>query len=104
MIHSPAVLAQISEATSALLAYGPLGIICLWFLVRVEKFINEMRKSKDDLVFEIRNYGHKIDGLRLALLGTLVESSNSTEAMKKFYVEEITRIQNNLERKSDHRR
>lgn len=62
MIHS--ILSQVAASTDPLgllLAYGPMGVILAWFMVRGEK-----------LVIEIRSLSHRIDGLTRALLMDLV--------------------------------
>lgn len=56
------IIAQAAaEPVSILLAYGPMGVILLWFMARGEK-----------LVVEIRSLSHRIDGLSKALLMDLM--------------------------------
>ncbi len=62
MIHY--VISQLAVSTEPfglLLAYGPMGVILAWFMIRGEK-----------LVLEIRSLSHRIDGLTRALLMDLV--------------------------------
>lgn len=69
------------DNASLLLAYGPLGVICGWFMLRFEV-----------LVKEIRGYGHKIDGFRLALLATAATSEAASPSVRTLCNEEIARI------------
>ncbi len=61
MIHILSQIAASTEPFSILLAYGPMGVILAWFMIRGEK-----------LVVEIRSLSHRIDGLSKALLMDLV--------------------------------
>lgn len=77
------VLAQIAQDNaSALLAYGPLGVICAWFMFRAEKLFGE-----------IRALGHRIDGLTRALLVDLTERDSCGHRTKEFAQEEIAKIE-----------
>lgn len=75
------IIAQVAQEHSVLYAYGPLGIICGWFMLRGEALIKE-----------VRNYGHKIDGLRLALLANAAASDAAGASVRSFANEEIARI------------
>lgn len=75
-----AILAQVASEHAILFSYGPLGIICGWFMLRGEALIKE-----------VRGYGHKIDGLRLALLANAAASDAAT-SVRVFAQEEIARI------------
>lgn len=75
-------LAQMAaDAPGALLAYGPMGVIMLWFMSRFEVLIKE-----------VRNYGHKIDGLRLALLAQAAASETANPNVRRLAEEEMARI------------
>lgn len=76
-----AVIAQVAAESPALYAYGPMGVILLWFMSRFEVLIKE-----------VRNYGHKIDGLRLALLAQAASSDTANPNVRKLCEEEIARI------------
>jgi len=78
------ILAQVdgvAAAAPSLYSYGPLGIMCGWFMLRGEALIKE-----------VRSYGHKIDGLRLALLASAAASDSAGPNLRKMCEEEITRI------------
>ena len=78
-----AVFAQLAPAAEnqALYSYGPLGVMCAWFMWRGEALIKE-----------VRSYGHKLDGLRLALLASAAASDSAGPNLRKMCEEEITRI------------
>jgi len=81
MINLIQLLAQTSEAHSVLFAYGPMGIMLGWFMLRGEKLIKE-----------VRDFGHKIDGLRLALLANTISNASTPEALRRFCDAEIARV------------
>lgn len=78
------IIAQVEGVAAqspALYAYGPLGIMCGWFMLRGEALIKE-----------VRGYGHKIDGLRLALLAQAATSDGAGAGLRRMCEEEIARI------------
>lgn len=48
-----------------ILAYGPLGVICWWLLIKNDA-------KMDRVSTELRTVGHKIDGLTRALLADVI--------------------------------
>lgn len=75
-------LAQIDAgAHPVLLTYGPLGVMCGWFMLRGEALIKE-----------VRGYGHKIDGLRLAILAQAATASANNPSLRSMLEQEIARI------------
>jgi hypothetical protein len=79
-------LAQIaSDNTSVLLTYGPLGVICAWFMLRAEKVFTELR-----------SLSHRIDGLTRALLADMVERDSVGIQTKKYARAEIAKIEARL--------
>lgn len=46
-----ALLSQLPDMNlgGALLVYGPMGIFCAWFMLRVEKLIGEVRNVREAL-------------------------------------------------------
>ncbi len=90
---TPPIISQISAtAETVMFAYGPMGVMLAWFMVRGEKLIKEVRASKDDVIKELQDYGHKIDGLRLALLANTISNVNSSESLRRFCDAEMSRI------------
>ena len=79
MIHD--ILAQI-DMQNVLFAYGPMGVMLGWFMLRGEKLIKE-----------VRDFGHKIDGLRLALLANTISNANTPPALRSFCDAEIARVE-----------
>lgn len=89
-------LAQADAVVSgnpALYAYGPLGVMVAWFMLRGETFIKEVRKTREDTINELQNYGHKIDGLRIAMLVNTAENDQVSQKLRDFCRLEISRIQ-----------
>lgn len=78
-----AVLAQVAPLTleSALLGYGPLGGILIWFMIRGEAVVKEIRAQ-----------GNKIDGLRMALLANTLSNKSIPEDLKQFCRDEIEKV------------
>lgn len=77
-----AVIAQaVSDNGSMLIAYGPLGIICGWFMLRCEK-----------LFTEIRGLAHRIDGLTRALLVDMINRESCGAQTKAYAQEAIAKI------------
>jgi hypothetical protein len=81
------VLAQTvaADPSSLLLAYGPMGAILAWFMLRGEK-----------LVGEIRGLSHRIDGLTRALLMDLVSRDSVGVQTKAQARAEIAKIEARL--------
>lgn len=81
-------LAQItSEGMGALVNYGPMGILLLWFMYRDGK-----------IVPEIRSLSHRIDGLTRALLMDLVSRDTTGPATRAAAQQEIAKIEARLPR------
>lgn len=81
------ILAQVAATDPAglLLAYGPMGVILAWFMLRGEK-----------LVVEIRGLSHRIDGLTRALLMDLVSRDSVGIQTKVQARAEIAKIEARL--------
>ena len=77
------ILAQLAQDNApSLLTYGPLGVICAWFMLRGEK-----------VVAEIRFLAHRIDGLTKALLVDMTERDTCGLNTKRYAREEIAKIE-----------
>lgn len=76
------VAAQIAtDNAHTLLAYGPLGIICGWFMWRGEKVVSE-----------IAGLAHRIDGLTKALLVDMANRETCGVQTKAYAREAIAKI------------
>lgn len=73
-------LAQFA-AENPLMAFGPLGIICCWFMWRGEKVASR-----------IGDLAHRIDGLTKALLVDMVNRENVGPQTKHYASEAIAKI------------
>lgn len=77
-----AILAQtVIENSSMLLTYGPLGAMCVWFMLRAEKVFTE-----------IRDLAHRIDGLTKALLIDMTNRDTCGVQTKEYAREAIAKI------------
>lgn len=78
-----AVIAQMAADASAnaLLGYGPLGVMCGWFMWRNEKLLGEVRRL-----------GHNFRGLETALLIEAVGRPGCSPMVKDYADKEIRRI------------
>lgn len=74
-------LAQVSDLAPALLQYGPLGAMCLWFMFRCERLFGE-----------ISSLGHRIDGLTKALLVDMANRESCGIQTKVYAKEAIAKI------------
>lgn len=83
-----ALLAQVVEANPALYAYGPLGIICAFFMWR------DVARDREREMFmqTVRDVGHRVDGLTKALLVDMVNKENVGPKTKQYAVEAIAKI------------
>lgn len=77
-----ALIGQVTDMQNVLFAYGPMGVMLGWFMLRGEKLIKE-----------VREFGHKIDGLRLALLANTISNANTPNALRRFCDSEIARVE-----------
>lgn len=75
-------LLQITSDNQLLVAYGPLGIICAWFMWRNEK-----------LITEIRTLSHRIDGMTRAMLAETLGRENTTPGARKVAQDMLNRIE-----------
>ncbi len=76
-----AFFSQIATDNPVLIAYGPLGVICGWFMVRFEKIFGELR-----------GLNHKIEGLTRAMLVDLLERESVGRKAKDYAREAIAKI------------
>lgn len=70
------------NAGTAMVVYGPMGIFCGWFMLRVEKLINK-----------VSGLGHRLDGMSKSLMVDVLsrESSGPTaRAMAQAILTEIS--------------
>ena len=74
-------IAELAESQPLLFAYGPLGIILAWFMLRAEKGFAK-----------IGDLAHRIDGLTKALLVDMIERDSIGSTTRKYAVETIKRI------------
>lgn len=73
--------AQAADGSGILLTYGPLGAICVWFMWRAERVFTE-----------IRDLGHRIDGLTKALLVDMANRDSCGLQTKAYAKEAIAKI------------
>lgn len=86
------LLAQIVAENPALYSYGPLGVICAFFMWRDVNRENAREKERAMFIFEIRGLGHRIDGLAKVQLLELVESENAGSNARQYAREAIAKI------------
>lgn len=86
------LLVQIVADNPALYSYGPLGVICAFFMWRDVNRESAREKERAMFIFEIRGFGHRIDGLAKAQLLELVESENAGSNARQYAREAIAKI------------
>lgn len=81
------LLAQMPEAswTNALFAYGPMGVMLGWFMVRGER-------KMDSVVTELRVLGHRINGMTRAMLADVAARETTGAALKTLVNSELVKL------------
>ena len=74
---------DLTAAYPVLLAYGPMGVFCMYFMWRGEK-----------LIVEIRTLGHRFKGLEMALLMEAVSRENCPQIIKHYANGELDKMAN----------
>lgn len=88
----PQLLAQLYEQNPGLYVFGPLGIVCSFFMLASVKLYYASKEESAALRGEIRGLAHCIDGLQRALLAELVERETVGVATKSYALRQIARI------------
>lgn len=74
-----AVIAQMGAdaiaSPTALYVYGPLGIVCAFFMLLTVALVKSMRDESMESRKEIKALAHRIDGLTRQLMMEMVERS-----------------------------
>jgi hypothetical protein len=73
--------AQALDSSPILLAYGPMGLMLAWFMLRGEK-----------LASKVVDLAHRIDGLTKALLVDMVDRDTAGPHVKQYAKETIAKI------------
>lgn len=87
--------------SSGLIIYGPLGIICLWFMWRDDqrdKLLKEMSTTSNA---EIRGLSHRISGLSKALMLDVVAREGVGERTRKIAEDMLARAPNGVDMHDD---
>jgi len=71
----------LADNSSALFAYGPLGIVCAWLMFRMERVFTDLR-----------DLSHRIDGLTRAMLVDMTERESAGPKAKEYAREAIAKI------------
>lgn len=87
-------LGQIADAPAGLTVYGPMGIICIWLMVRTERDRKDaqaredvMRNDNAKLREEIRGIVHQMKGLNRNLL--YVTATHGPEGLRQVASREL---------------
>ncbi len=82
------LFAQIVAENPALYAYGPLGIICAFFMWR------DVARDRERAAFvdKLGDVGHRMDGLTKALLVDMIHRTDIGVTTKRYAVEQIAKI------------
>lgn len=91
--------AQLAEANPALYTYGPLGIICAYFMWRDEKRSAMFREHENRNAAWHQEILHRIDGLTRALLVDMMERENVGKQVRDYATQVIAKIDARSERK-----
>lgn len=83
-------LTSMPEPAAALFAYGPMGVMLCWFMLRAEKVFSR-----------ISDLGHRIDGLTKALLVDMVDRESAGEHVRQFAKEAIAKIDARASKEKD---
>lgn len=82
-LHFGTIVAQfVDDAKPLLFAYGPLGLIVAWFMLRAERGFDR-----------VGDLAHRIDGLTRALLMDMIERAHTSETTKRYAEQMIAKIE-----------
>lgn len=86
-----------ANAVSPLYAYGPLGIICGFFMLVFHRVMvardHELLAVVKQLVAEVHNLAHDVEGLRRAMLADVIDRDTSGHHAKNFAKRELAKIE-----------
>lgn len=86
------LLAQIAADNPALYTYGPLGVVCGFFMWRDVQRERERMAERTAFIGELRAVRHSMDGLQRAFLVTTLEQPIFPEAVKAYARSQIAKI------------
>lgn len=86
------IMAQVAADNPALYQYGPLGIICAFFMWRDVARDKEREKERKEFLSEIRGLSHRIDGMSKAQLMDICSRENAGTHLYRYAKEAIAKI------------
>lgn len=96
MISALAQLA--SDNASALLNYGPLGLVCAWLMWKIDRLENKLGET---LGTKLGDLAHRIDGLTRAMLVDMTERESAGPRTRAYAQETIQKIDARLARDAE---
>lgn len=86
------LLAQIAAENPALYTYGPLGVVCAFFMWRDVQRERERIVERTIFIGELRAVRHSMDGLQRAFLVTTLEQAIFPPSVKEYARAQIAKI------------
>ena len=85
-------IAQTPDLTwgNAIVAYGPMGIVLAWFMIRGET-------KMADIVTELRVLGHRMNGITKAMLADIASRETTGEALRTLVNSELSKLETESE-------
>jgi len=85
------ILAQVPEVnwSAALFAYGPLGVMCAWLMLRSERKFDELG---DKIITELKVLGHRMNGMTRAMLADVASRETTGTALKTLVHDELMKL------------
>lgn len=86
------LLAQITEVnwSTALFAYGPLGIMCVFLMYLSNKKLDAIAT---EVVTELRVIGHRMNGITRAMLADVASRETTGGALKTLVQTELQKLE-----------
>lgn len=87
-----AFIAQLAAENPTLYGYGPLGVMCAFFMWRDVQRERERIIERTLFIGELRAVRHSTDGLQRAFLVTTLEQAVFPASVKDYAQKQITKI------------
>ncbi len=91
-MHLAIIIAQLIQEQTALYTYGPLGIICAFFMWRDVARDKEREKDREVSTALV----HRIDGLTRQLMAEMVERGTVSDNTITYLRQQIAKIDSRL--------
>jgi hypothetical protein len=90
------IIAQVPEINwqAAVFAYGPLGVMCAWLMLRSERKFDELGEK---IIAELKVLGHRMNGMTRAMLADVASRETTGTALKTLVHDELRKLESEEE-------